>query len=57
MVEQIFLSTQVPQSVIISNKLAYTSCMTSFPTTKDLESSSWNKKSANTRKSVLKNRY
>ena len=33
MVEQIFLSLQVKQSVIISNQLVYTSCLTSYRTT------------------------
>ena len=35
MVDQIFLSIQVKQSVVISNKLIYTSCLTSSKTTSD----------------------
>ena len=33
MVEQIFLSPQVKRSIIFSNKLVYTSCLTSYRTT------------------------
>ena len=33
MVEQIFLSPQVKRSVIISNKLVYAICLTSYQTT------------------------
>ena len=35
---QIFLSPQVKRSLIVSNKLVYTSCLTSSPTTSDLGS-------------------
>ena len=39
MIEKIFLSPQVRRSVIISNKLVYTKCLTSCRKTKDLGSS------------------
>ena len=38
MVEQIFLSPQVKQSMIVSNKPANTSCLTTYLTTLDLGS-------------------
>ena len=38
MVEQIFFSSQVKRIAIISNKLVYTSCLTTCRTTQDLGS-------------------
>ena len=51
-VGKIFLSPQVKRSLIITNKLVYTSCLTNFGTTQDLGSEEVRKYQENLKTSV-----